>query len=348
MNPAIDAGILTGGRQCRRRLHIRDTLLETLYHVLIRHANPLGTLHGGVMLEWMIDAATMTAMRVARRPTVLASMENIFFLSPVHVGENVVITSWVDYIGRSSLEVSVYVEAENPLVSEERRMTTFSHMVLVAVDKRLRPTPIDACIEPSGHMEERLYEEAEKRRAERLSRISDRKARIKDVQAPRPLDDRFYAVSLRYAYPEDAIFYNALYAGKLVYYLDELAGIIGTRYSGGPVVTASVDATDFYSPIMVGESIEMHAALTYVGRSSMEVTLKVLARREETGETRHTTTSYFTVVAVDETGHSRLVPQFKPREEWQARLYREAEKRRKRRLELLRSIRQMEIPRMKP
>lgn len=331
-------------KSCYRKYTISETLLETVNHVLVRDANPLGTLHGGVMLQWMIDAATMTAMRVARRPTVLASMENIFFLSPVHVGENAVITSWVNYIGRSSIDVSVYVEAENPLVSEERRMTTFSHMVLVAVNKSLRPVPVEACIEPSGSIEEDLYYDALRRREDRKQRIANRKERVNDIRPPKPLDARFYATSLKFAYPEDAIFYNAVYAGKLMYYLDEIAGIIGTRYSRGPVVTASVDATDFYAPILVGESIEMHGALTYVGRSSMEVTLKVIARKEETGEARHTTTSYFTVVAIDESGRPRRVPPFRPVEDWQRELYKLAEARRNQRLKLLEVVRSMEVP----
>jgi acyl-CoA hydrolase len=324
--------------ECVRKLRIADTLLETVNHVLIRHANPLGNLHGGFMLQWMITTATLAAMRVAKAPAVLAGMDHIFFLSPVHVGENVVMKAWVEYIGRSSMETSVYVEAEDPR-SGERRMTTLSHMVLVAVDDNLRPIPVNACIVPRGAVEEELHDAALKRREHRRERIAGRREAVKDVEPPKALDPRYKAVSIRFAYPEDAIFHNAVYAGKLMYYLDELAGIIGLRYSGGPVVTAAVDATDFYSPIRVGEAIEMHAALTYVGKSSMEVTLKVIARREETGKSRHTTTSYFTVVALDERGRPRRVPGFKPLEDWQAELFRRAEERRKRRLELLDAIR---------
>jgi acyl-CoA hydrolase len=337
---------MAGEQSCQRKYSISSTVLETVNHVLIRNANPLGNLHGGVMLSWMIDAATMTAMRVARRPTVLASMEDIFFLSPVHVGENVVITSWVNYIGRSSLDVSVYVEAENPIVSEERRLTTFSHMILVAVNKRLRPVRVDACIEPRGSLENDMYYDALQRREERMRRIASRRERVRDLEPPRPLDKRYYAVSLKFAYPEDAVFYNAVYAGKLAYYLDEMAGIIGMRYSRGAVVTASVDTTDFYAPILVGEAMEIHGALTYVGRSSMEVTIKVIARREDTGEAKHATTSYFTVVAVNESGRARPVPPFKPEENWQAELYKLAEARRQRRLRLLNRLKNLKVPKL--
>ncbi len=322
---------------CARRLRIRDTVLETINHVLIRHANPLGTLHGGVMLQWMITTATLAAMRLARAPAVLAGMDHIFFLSPVHVGENAILTAWVDYIGRSSMDVTVYVEAENP-IKGERRLTTISHMVLVAVNDELRPVPVGVCIEPKGDVEVRLYEAAIERRKQRAGRLERRREAVGDTSPPRALDPRYSAVSMRFAYPEDAIFHNAVYAGKLMYYLDELAGIIGLRYSGGPVVTAAVDATDFYSPILVGEAIEMHAALTYVGRTTMEVTLKAIARREESGEARHTTTSYFTLVALDESGRPRRVPPYEPREEWQRELFEQAKARRARRLELLEAL----------
>lgn len=317
--------------------------METVNHVLPRHVNPLGTLHGGIMLQWMITAATLTSMRVARAPTVLAGMDHIFFLSPVRVGENAVITSWIDYIGRSSMEVTVRVEAENP-IEGSRRLTTFSHMVLVAVDDELRPKPVGACITPRSSVEEELYEAAIRRREHRMARISTRKEAVRDVSPPRPLDPRYAVSSIRFAYPEDSIFHNAVFAGKLMYYLDELAGIIGLRYSGGPVVTAAVDATDFYAPIRVGESMNMYAALTYVGRSSMEVTIKVIARKEETGEEKHTTTSYFTVVALDEHGRPRPVKQFKVQEPWQAELYKRAEERRRRRLELLDAIKKSSFP----
>ncbi len=84
----------------------------------------------------------------------------------------------------------------------------------------------------------------------------------------------------------------------------------------------------------------MHAALTYVGRSSIEVTLKVIARNEATGEARHTTTSYFTVVHVGIDGKPRPVPPLEPREQWQRELHAAAQQRRSLRLRLLREMRE--------
>jgi Acyl-CoA hydrolase len=58
-----------------------------------------------VIEDWMVQVSNLEATRVARRPTLLASLEDLFFVSPVLIGENAVITTWVDYVGRSSIEL---------------------------------------------------------------------------------------------------------------------------------------------------------------------------------------------------------------------------------------------------
>ena len=324
---------------CTRRVRIRDTIVENVHHVLPMHSNPIGTLHGGIVLQWMITTSTLASMRLARKPTLLAGMEHVFFINPIRVGENAVFTSWVEYVGRTSMEVTTVVEAEDPSTGE-RKLTTVAHTTHVAVGPNLRPIPVEACVDAVSDEEKRLQEEANARRERRAQRISRRRELVKDLAPPRPLDERYVITSYRFAYPEDAVFHNAVFAGKLMYYLDELAGIIGLRYAHGPVVTAAVDATDFYAPILVGESIEMTAALTFVGRSSMEVTIKVIARDEAREEARHTTTSYFTVVHIGRDGRPRPVPPFEVKEEWQKMLAEEAKKRREVRLSLLAAMKE--------
>lgn len=120
-------------RECSRKYRVRDTVLESVNQVNPGHTNPLGILHGGVALKWMILAATMTAMRIARGYTVLARLDNVFFLKPVKLGDLAVLTSWVDYIGNSSLELTVALESERS--NGERSLTTVSHLTMVAVDE---------------------------------------------------------------------------------------------------------------------------------------------------------------------------------------------------------------------
>ncbi|HXF81856.1 MAG TPA: hotdog domain-containing protein, partial [bacterium] len=93
---------------------IAATALEMVQLVLPEHANPLGTLYGGVMMDWITEAATMAAMKVARGSVVLGSMDDLDFVAPVAIGDLVVIRAQVEHIGRASLEVGVAVRAENP------------------------------------------------------------------------------------------------------------------------------------------------------------------------------------------------------------------------------------------
>ncbi|MEB3860068.1 MAG: acyl-CoA thioesterase [Desulfurococcales archaeon] len=321
---------------CNRILRVRDTVLETVNQVNPSHTNPLGILHGGVALRWMILAATMAAMRVARGYTVLARLDNVFFLKPVTLGDLAVVTSWVEYVGRSSLELTVVLESEKP--SGERHVTTVSHLTMVAVDETLRPRSVGACISPQGREEEELYSEAERRREARPSK-PERTQRALDTSLPKPLVPGYSLSSHRIANPEDSLAYNVVDASKLMHVMDELAAITAMKYARGIVVTASIDATDFYVPIRVGEILGIHSALTYVGRSSLEVTVKVLKDNIGTGETSHAATSYFTLVHVDREGRS--LPVREPRHETSASrdMIEEARRRRAARMERLSFIR---------
>ncbi len=325
--------------RCERELSPFQTISTTIFQVLPMHANPLGMLFGGIMEDWMVQASNMAATRIARKPTLLASLESLFFMSPVLVGENAVITSWIDYVGRSSIEVSLLVEAENPVMNE-RRLTTLAHMTYVAVGRDLRPTPVGVCIRPRGPDEEALYEDALKRRKTRDDRIKDRKQKVFDTTPPRPLIPGFMIVTQKVVMPEDVMQINALFAGRLMRLLDEATAIVATRYARGAVVTASVDSTDFYVPVLLGETLITYSALTYVGKSSLEVTAKVIKRDEVTGEERHTTTSYFTLVHIGPTGRSEPVPQAEITEDWQRKMLSEAEARRQARLSELQQFRE--------
>src|SRR3989442_7834787 len=112
---------------------IHQTQLEMVQLVLPGHANVRGTLYGGRMMDWITTAATMAAMRLARGPVVLGAMDELDFLGPVHVGDVVTLRSLVEDVGRSSLEVSVDVYAENPRQAD-RRVGTVRPPAVVGAD----------------------------------------------------------------------------------------------------------------------------------------------------------------------------------------------------------------------
>ncbi len=85
---------------------IADTTLEMIQWVFPEHAGAPGQIHGGRMMQWISQAGTMAASRVARGTVVLGAMDDLDFLHPVKVGQIAILRAGVEYVGRSSLEVT--------------------------------------------------------------------------------------------------------------------------------------------------------------------------------------------------------------------------------------------------
>ncbi|MGD2071592.1 MAG: acyl-CoA thioesterase, partial [Gemmatimonadota bacterium] len=88
--------------------------------------------------------------------------------------------------------------------------------------------------------------------------------------------------------------------GVLLSMVDRAAAVAAMRHAGRPCVTVSIDRVDFREPIYAGELVTCQARVNFVGRTSMEVGVKVLAENLLTGAERHTNTCYLTFVAIDE------------------------------------------------
>lgn len=131
-----------------------------------QHATVLGRVFGGVILSMADTAAAVSAMRHARNPCVTVSVDRVDFREPIHVGELVVMCSSVNYVGSTSMEVGVRVEAEN-LVTGVRRHTNSCYLTFVAIDPEGRPVKV-APIVPETAEEKRRYSAASERRRLRL------------------------------------------------------------------------------------------------------------------------------------------------------------------------------------
>ena len=90
--------------------------------------------------------------------------------------------------------------------------------------------------------------------------------------------------------------------------MDQIAFACASKHSATYCVTASVDTVDFLNPIEVGELVSMKASINYVGKTSMVVGIRVEAENIRTGKTKHCNSSYFTMVAKDDTGNNVMVP----------------------------------------
>jgi acyl-CoA hydrolase len=139
---------------------------------IMTHAdvNLLGTVHGGVMMKLVDDAAGLVATRHSLGPAVTAAMDEMAFLFPVHVGELLHTYAQVNWTGRTSMEVGVRVEAEPwdvPNGSPVHVATAFLTFVAIDADGRPRVVP-PLALEDSE--DERRFHEATIRRKHRLAR----------------------------------------------------------------------------------------------------------------------------------------------------------------------------------
>jgi uncharacterized protein (TIGR00369 family) len=135
-------------------------------------ANPLGDVHGGVIMKLVDEAGGICAIRHARRPTVTVAMDSMTFLSPVRVGDLVTLRASINWIGRTSIEVGIRVEAENVMTGQVTH-TNSAYAVYVALDDDGKPTPVPPLLIESD-LERRHWEEGARRQEHRLHRAQRR------------------------------------------------------------------------------------------------------------------------------------------------------------------------------
>ena len=137
-------------------------------------------------------------------------------------------------------------------------------------------------------------------------------------------DDRYQLTMSEIMTPEKANFSGNIHGGHLLKLLDQVAYACASRYSGHYVVTLSVDEVLFKEAIHVGELVTCSAMVNYVGRSSMEVGIKVIAENLVTQVRRHTNSCFFTMVAVDSQFKPTPVPPLVLNTQKQQRRFKEA------------------------
>jgi acyl-CoA hydrolase len=127
-----------------------------------QHVNNLGNIFGGVLLSQVDRAAAVAAMRHAGRPVVTVSIDRVDFKEPIYAGELLICKARVNFVGRTSMEVGVYVEAEN-LLTGVRRHTNTCYLTFVAIDRDGRPVPVRP-LELETDEDRRRFKEGERRR----------------------------------------------------------------------------------------------------------------------------------------------------------------------------------------
>ena len=148
-----------------RRASASESLL--VKWMSITDANSAGFVHGGMVMKLCDEAAGIAALRHCGVRIVTATMDRMTFLHPVNVGELVTCRAKVNAAWRTSMEIGVRVEAENPR-SGETQHTSTAYLTMVALDEQGRPCPVPPLLAESPD-EIRRRNEAELRRANRLA-----------------------------------------------------------------------------------------------------------------------------------------------------------------------------------
>ena len=108
--------------------------------------------------------------------------------------------------------------------------------------------------------------------------------------------------------PQDANPSGNIHGGVIMKLIDNAAGVVAIRHARNNAVTASIDRLDFHYPVYVGDLITLTASLNMVGRSSMEIGVRVESERMISGKTHHTASAYLTFVALNKEGKGLEVP----------------------------------------
>jgi uncharacterized protein (TIGR00369 family) len=108
--------------------------------------------------------------------------------------------------------------------------------------------------------------------------------------------------------PSYANFGGKVHGGIILSLMDKVAYVCATKHAEQYCVTASVSGVDFLAPVNVGDLVSLKASVNYVGKSSLIVGIKVIAENIKTKTVKHTNSSYFTFVAIDDNGKSSKVP----------------------------------------
>jgi acyl-CoA hydrolase len=145
---------------------VKETQHETSQLMMPQHSNNLDHVFGGVILAMMDTASAVSAIRHARSNCVTVSVDRVDFREPIRLGELVIMKCSVNYVGRTSMEVGVRVEAEN-LQTGVRRHTNSCYLTFVAIDRDGNPIEVPRLV-PETDIEIQRFESAKLRRQRRL------------------------------------------------------------------------------------------------------------------------------------------------------------------------------------
>lgn len=151
-------------KECRSPCASESLVSELM---MPHQVNNHGNVFGGVILSMVDRAAGVASMRHSGRPCVTVSFDRVDFKEPIFTGELVTCKARVNFVGRTSMEIGVRVEAEN-LLTRTSRHTNSCYLTFVAIDANHRPVPVPP-LELETEQDERRFKEGRRRRETRIA-----------------------------------------------------------------------------------------------------------------------------------------------------------------------------------
>jgi acyl-CoA hydrolase len=150
----------------RESRKVSDSQAVVARVMMPQDANIAGNVFGGTILKMVDEISYVAATKHARTNVVTASVDSMRFLSPVHVGDLLTLKARVNAVWRTSMEIGVRIEAEDPRTGEVRH-TGSSYLTVVALDESEKPFRVPELVLETSE-DERRSQEARRRRARRL------------------------------------------------------------------------------------------------------------------------------------------------------------------------------------
>lgn len=157
-------------KEVKKAKRVSDSAITTVRLMMPTDGNIMGNVFGGSIMKYVDEVAAMVAFRHAEKNCVTASIDRMNFLAPVYVGNILILKAAVNYVGRTSMEIGVRIEAQDPL-SGRVVHTGSCYLTYVALDEKGRPTPVPKII-PETEEEKRRYREGLARRKMREAEIA--------------------------------------------------------------------------------------------------------------------------------------------------------------------------------
>ncbi len=145
---------------------VSDSSVTVIQQMMHEDANLYGNVHGGTIMKLVDNTAGIVGVRHSGRQMVTASIDRLDFHNPVFVGDLLRITASANYVGSTSMEIGIRIEAEDYKTGKVRH-TASAYMTFVALDERGKPVKIPP-LESVTEDEKRRNKEAVERRKNRL------------------------------------------------------------------------------------------------------------------------------------------------------------------------------------